>query len=303
LGMLGALALTDYPEMSGLLRDAAAVVANPLLAMALALAVLPWAESLFGHCTDLSLREYQDLNRPLLRRLMMSAPGTYHHSILVGTLAETAAMAVGTNPVLARVIGYYHDIGKVAKPEYYLENVTLGMKSPHDRLTPSMSRLIIESHVREGVALAREEKLPREVIEGIRSHHGTSVMIHPWRRAKRQDPQARQEDYCYPGPRPSTPSAALVLLADQVEAAARALEDPTPSRIKGLVHRVVQENLEIGNLEDSGLTLSHLARVRDAFVPILAAAFRGRIRQDRGSEDGASRETHPRHAPVPRNPR
>ena len=301
--MLGALALADLGPSAGLAREAAAVAANPILAAALALVVLPYAESLFGRCTDISLREYQDLNRPLLRRLMMSAPGTYHHSILVGALAETAALEVGANPLLARVIGYYHDIGKVAKPDYFPENLGIGMKNPHDRLTPSMSRLIFESHIREGLALAHEDKLPREVVQGIREHHGVSVMLQPWRKARRQEAQARMEDYCYPGPRPSRPEAALVLLADQVEAAARTLENPTPSRIKGLISRVVQENLERGNLDECGLSLRDLARVRDSLVPMLAAAFRGRVHGERGSEDGGVFETHPGHAPLPRGSR
>lgn len=301
--MLGALALAEFSPASGLLREAAAVAANPFLAGALALFVLPYVESVFGRCTDISLREYQDLNRPLLRRLMMSAPGTYHHSILVGTLAESAALAIAANPLLARVIGYYHDIGKVAKPEYFQENTGIGMKNPHDRLTPSMSRLILESHIREGLMLAKEDRLPREVVQGIREHHGVSLMLQAWRRARRQDPQARPDDYRYLGPCPSNRESALVLLADQVEAAARALENPTPSRIKGLVFRVVQENLEIGNLDESGLTLSDLAKVRAAFVPMLAAAFRGRVQGDRGTDDGGSRETHPHRTPLPRNPR
>jgi putative nucleotidyltransferase with HDIG domain len=303
LVMMGALALAEFTPLAGLPRESIAVVANPFLAAALALFVLPYAELLFGRSSDISLREFQDLNRPLLRRLMMSAPGTYHHSILVGTLAETAALAVGANPVLARVIGYYHDIGKVAKPEYFAENTSIGMKNPHDRLTPSMSRLILESHIREGLALAREERLPREIVQGIREHHGSSVMLSPFRRARRQDPKAKAEDYRYPGPRPSNRASALVLLADQVETAARSLENPTPSRIKGLVTRVVQDNLEAGNLEESGLTLRDLARVRDAFVPMLAVAFRGRLETDRGVEDGGGHETGPHHAPLPRRPR
>ncbi len=298
-GMLGALALADLRPFAGFLREGAAVVANPFLAAALALFMLPYAESLFGRCTDISLREYQDLNRPLLRRLMLAAPGTYHHSILVGALAETAAQAVHANPLLARLMGYYHDIGKVAKPEYFAENLGIGMKNPHDRLTPSMSRLILESHIREGLALAREDRLPREVADAIREHHGTSLMVQPFRRAKRQDAAARAQDYCYPGPRPSSREAALVLLADQVETAARSLEDPTPSRVKGLVMSVVKENLDGGNLDDSGLTLSDLAAARDSFVPMLAAAFRGRLTAERGAEDAAIRETGPRRAPTP----
>jgi putative nucleotidyltransferase with HDIG domain len=303
LAMLGALALAEVGPTTGLAREAVAVAANPFLAAALALFMLPYAESVFGRCTDITLREYQDLNRPLLRKLMMAAPGTYHHSILVGTLAETAALEVGANPLLARIIGYYHDIGKAAKPDYFPENLGLGMKNPHDRLTPSMSRLIMESHIREGLALAREDRLPREVIQGIREHHGNSVMVQAWRKARRQDPQARLEEYSYPGPRPSTPESALVLLTDQLESAARTLENPTPSRIKGLVSRVLQENQESGNLDECGLSLRDLARVRDVLLPMLAAAFRSRIHGERGGDDAGARETSTPRAPLPRAPR
>ncbi len=303
LGMLVAVALVDSDPLAGLLRDGAVVAANPLLSAALALFLLPHAEAAFGRCSDISLREFQDLNRPLLRRLMMGAPGTYHHSILVGALAESAALVSAANPVLARVIGMYHDIGKIAKPEYFPENIGIGVRNPHDKLAPSMTRLILESHIRDGVALAREERLPRPVIEGIREHHGISVMGAAWRKARKQDAAARQEEYRYPGPRPTRRESALVLLANEVEQAARGLENPTPSRIKGLVHRVVQDNLESWNLDDSGLSLSDIARVRDSFVPILAAAFRGRVQSDRGSDDANFREKPSRRGSDPRGRR
>ena len=303
VGMLAAVVLVDSDPLAGLLRDGAVVAANPLLSAALALFLLPHAEAAFGRCSDISLREFQDLNRPLLRRLMMGAPGTYHHSILVGALAESAALVSAANPVLARVIGMYHDIGKIAKPEYFPENIGIGVRNPHDKLAPSMTRLILESHIRDGVALAREERLPRPVIEGIREHHGISVMDAAWRKARKQDPAARQEEYRYPGPRPTRRESALVLLANEVEQAARGLENPTPSRIKGLVHRVVQDNLESWNLDDSGLSLSDIARVRDSFVPILAAAFRGRVQSDRGNDDANLRENPSRRGTDPRGRR
>lgn len=303
IGMLMAVALVDSDPLAGLVRDGAVVAANPLLSAALALFLLPHAEAAFGRCSDISLREFQDLNRPLLRRLMMGAPGTYHHSILVGALAESAAVVSAANPVLARVIGYYHDIGKIAKPEYFPENIGIGVRNPHDKLAPSMTRLILESHIRDGVALGREERLPRPVMEGIREHHGISVMDAAWRKARKQDPSARQEEYRYPGPRPTSRESALVLLANEVEQAARSLENPTPSRIKGLVYRVVQDNLDNWNLDDSGLTLSDISRVRDSFVPILAAAFRGRVQTDRGNDDANLRENPPRRGTDPRGRR
>ncbi|MFB3906852.1 MAG: HD family phosphohydrolase [Candidatus Eisenbacteria bacterium] len=273
--MLAGLALAQGTMLPELLRDALAAVANPVLTAGLAIFFVPLAEHGFRKCSDITLLELSDLNRPLLRRLMVEAPGTYHHSLMVGTLAETAARVVGGNPLLARVIGYYHDIGKVAKPDYFIENIR-GRKNPHDRLSPSMSRLILESHVREGVGLAVRERLPHIVQDGIRQHHGGSVMAFFWHKARRQDPNAREEDYRYPGPRPQFREAALVMLADQVDAASRALDDPTASRIKGVVLKVLETRLAEGDLDDCDLTLSDLAKIRDAFVPMLAAFFHAR---------------------------
>ncbi len=283
------LALAQGQPIHELLRDAIASVANPVLAAGLAIFVIPLAEHGFRKCSDITLLELSDLNRPLLRRLMVEAPGTYHHCLMVGTLAETAARVCGGNPLLARVLGYYHDIGKVAKPDYFIENIGAGRKNPHDKLSPPMSRLILESHVREGVSLAIRERLPHVVVEGIRQHHGTSIMAFFWHKARRQDPQARQEDFRYPGPRPQFREAALVMLADQIDAAARALEDPTPSRIKGVVLKVLETRLSEGDLDDSELTLSDLARIRDAFVPILAAFFHARTAYQAPEDDAKPR--------------
>ncbi|MBM3286801.1 MAG: HDIG domain-containing protein [Candidatus Eisenbacteria bacterium] len=279
------LALAQGQPLHELLRDAIAAATNPILAAGLAVFVIPLAEHLFRKCSDITLLELSDLNRPLLRRLMVEAPGTYHHSLMVGTLAETAARVCGGNPLLSRVIGYYHDIGKVTKPDYFMENIAAGRKNPHDRLSPSMSRLILESHVREGASLALRERLPQVVVEGIRRHHGTSLMVFFWHKARRQDAQAREEEYRYPGPRPNSREAALVLLADQIDAASRALEDPTPSRIKGVVLKVLETRLAEGDLDDSELTLSDLARIRDAFVPILSAFFHTRTAYQALEED------------------
>ncbi|MBD3161492.1 MAG: HDIG domain-containing protein [Candidatus Eisenbacteria bacterium] len=287
-----ALALVHGQPMPELFRDALSAAINPMVAAGLAMFVMPLAEHGFRKCSDITLLEASDLNRPLLRRLMVEAPGTYHHCLMVGTLAEAGARVCGGNPLLARVIGYYHDIGKVTKPDYYIENIGMGRKNPHDRLSPSMSRLILESHVREGVGLARAERLPHVVVEGIRQHHGGSLMAFFWNKAKRIDPQAKEEDFRYPGPVPLFREAALVMLADQSDAASRALEEPTPSRIKGIVKQVIETRLSDGNLDESGLTLRDLSRVRDAFVPILAAYFHSRAAYVAPEGDGK------RNAPV-----
>ncbi len=295
---LVALALIHAQSFPDLLRDGIAGVANPVLTAGLAIFLVPMAEHAFRKCSDITLLELSDLNRPLLRRLMVEAPGTYHHSLMVGTLAETAARACGGNPLLARVIGYYHDIGKVGKPGYFIENIPPGRRNPHDRLSPSMSRLILESHVREGVALAIRERVPDIVVQGIREHHGHSLMIFFWHKARRQDAAAQEQEFRYPGPRPQTRESALVMLADQVDAAARALDDPSPSRVKGAVVKVLETRVSEGDLEDSNLTLSDLAHIRDAFVPVLSAFFHARS-AFQAPEEEPKRDASPRDREPP----
>lgn len=277
LAARGSLSLIHAAPFAETLSDVLYLVANPFIATGIALFAVPLSESLFGKCTNLTLLELLDLNRPLLRRLMLEAPGTYHHSLMVGTLAEAGASAIDANPLLARVIGYHHDIGKTKKPEYFIENLMVGSKNPHDRLAPAMSRLILESHVRDGVLLARESKLPRVVQDGIAQHHGTGLMTYFYDKALRKDATVAETDYRYPGPKPRTREAAIVLLADQIDAAARSLEEPTSSRLRGLVTRLIETRAAEGELDESSLTLRDLADLREAFIPILTALFHGRI--------------------------
>lgn len=274
LGIMGMVSAMAFEEM---LSDALYLVANPFIATGFALFAVPLSETVFGRCTNLTLLELLDLNRPLLRRLMLEAPGTYHHSLMVGTLAEAGASAIGANPLMARVQGYYHDIGKIRKPEYFIENLMAGRKNPHDKLAPTMSRLILESHVRDGLALAREQKLPKAVRDAIAQHHGTSLMTYFYHRAKQKDPQTSGTDYRYPGPRPRSRELAIVLLADQIDAASRSLEDPTPSRLRGLIKLLMAKRAQEGELDDSHVTLKDLAALGEAFIPILTALFHGRV--------------------------
>jgi putative nucleotidyltransferase with HDIG domain len=274
---LGALGMVTAMAFEEILADGLYLVFNPFIAAGLALFAVPLSESVFGRCTNLTLLELLDLNRPALRRLMLEAPGTYHHSLMVGTLAEAGASAIGANPLMARVQGYYHDIGKIRKPEYFIENQMAGRKNPHDKLAPAMSRLILESHVRDGMALAREFKLPRVVRDGIAQHHGTSLMTYFYHRARQKDPHTPATEYCYPGPRPRSRELAVVLLADQVDAASRSLEEPTSSRLRGLIKQLCEKRALEGELDESRLTLKDLADVREAFLPILTALFHGRV--------------------------
>jgi cyclic-di-AMP phosphodiesterase PgpH len=262
--------LTPFPT---LLSDAMWGALNAFLAISVAFLLLPIVEHWFGLTSDITLLELSDLNRTLLKRLQLEAPGTYHHCMIVGSLAEAAAEAIGANSLLARVSAYYHDIGKLAKPEYYAENEPASSRSRHDRLTPSMSTLVVKSHITEGLEMARRERLPRAVQSAIPEHHGTMVMAFFFHKALEQDPMARREDFSYPGPKPRSKETAILMLADGVEGASRALAEPTPSRIRGLVTRIIDERVQEGQLDECGLTLSELARIREAFIPVLTAIF------------------------------
>ncbi|MBK7369277.1 MAG: HDIG domain-containing protein [Candidatus Eisenbacteria bacterium] len=260
-----------------LLRDTMWGALNAFLSTMLAFMFLPLVESLFRLTSDITLLELSDLNRPLLRRMQLEAPGTYHHSMVVGSLAEAAAEAINANSLLARVAAYYHDIGKLAKPEYYAENEPAASRSRHEKLTPSMSALVVKSHITEGLELARKQRLPRAVLDAIPEHHGTMVMAFFYHKALETDPGARREDYSYPGPRPRSKETAILMLADGVEGASRALAEPTPSRIRGLVQRIIDERVRDGQLDDCGLTLQELARIRESFIPVLTAIFHVRV--------------------------
>jgi putative nucleotidyltransferase with HDIG domain len=211
---------------------------------------------------------------------MIRAPGTYHHSILVGTMVEAAAEAIHANPLLARVAAYYHDIGKSSKPLYFIENMS-GGENRHDKLSPSMSALILISHVKEGVELAREKRLGLPIIDIIRQHHGTALISYFFQKAKTvDDPEARnvdERDFRYPGPKPQTREAGLVMLADCVEAASKTLIDPTPARVQGMVQKIINNIFIDGQLDECELTLKNLHDIAKSFNRILAGIYHHRI--------------------------
>ncbi len=250
---------------------------NGFISTILTIGLLPIFESLFDVTTDITLLELSDLNHPLLKRLSLEAPGTYHHSIIVGNLAEAGAKAIGANTLLARVGAYYHDIGKVEKPEYFVEN-QMGAKSKHEKLTPSMSALILESHVKEGVEMAKKANLPQAVVDFISQHHGTTLMSYFYNKALEQGAEEELKDeYRYPGPKPRSKESAIVMLADAVEAASRVLEDPKPSRIKSLIKKIIDSKLSSGELSDSNLTFKELSAIQKAFLPVLISVFHPRV--------------------------
>jgi putative nucleotidyltransferase with HDIG domain len=273
---MAAIIAWDVAQSAGLRMLATDVLWGALgafLSISLAFLLLPVVEHLFGLTSDITLLELSDLNRPLLKRLQLEAPGTYHHSMVVGSLAEAAAEAVGGNSLLARVQAYYHDIGKLGKPEYYAENEPAFSRSRHEKLAPSMSTLVVKSHITEGLELARKERLPKAVQAAIPEHHGTMVMAFFYHKALELDPTARREDFSYPGPKPRSRETAILMLADGVEGSSRALQEPTPSRIRGLVTRLIDERVSQSQLDDSPLTMQDLARIREAFIPVLTAIF------------------------------
>ena len=249
----------------------------------IATGLLPLAEMSFGYTTDIKLLELSNLDQPLLRELMVQAPGTYHHSVIVSNMVEAAAPAVNANPLLAKVAAYYHDIGKVRKPLYFIEN-QVNRENKHEKLAPSMSSLVLISHVKDGVDMAGKEKLGQEIIDIIRQHHGTSLISFFYEKAKEQEEKkgekshrVKEEDFRYPGPKPQTKEAGLVMLADVVEAASKTLVDPTVSRIQGMVQKIINKVFSDGQLDECELTLKDLNEIAKSFNKTLSGIFHHRI--------------------------
>ena len=256
---------------------------NGVISAVIVMSILPVFENIFKITTDISLLELADLNHPLLKEMVMKAPGTYHHSLVVGNLAEAACEAIGANPLLARVSSYFHDIGKIEKASYFSENQS-GGDSAHDKLSPTMSSLIITNHVKNGVELAQKHKLNKKIIDIIRQHHGTGLVFYFFKRAleKVTDEDVGEQSFRYPGPKPQTKEAACVLLADSVEAGSRALDDPAPSRIRGLVKKIINNKFIDGQLDECDLTLKDLEKMAEVFTHILTGIFHTRVEYPEG---------------------
>jgi hypothetical protein len=295
------------------LRDG--LLINALLCPIFTYGLMVIFEYLFDITTDATLLELSALNRPLLRELALQAPGTYHHSIVVGTLSEAAAEAIGANSLLARVGAYYHDIGKMEKPEYFVENQK-GGKNPHEKLTPSMSYLVIINHVKRGLEIAKENGIPKEIRDFIPQHHGTNLISYFYKKAleKNGDNDVQETDFRYPGPKPQTKETGIVMLADAIEASARSLRDPSPSRIRNMVNSIIEERFKKGELDECPLTLRDLNLIQESFVRTLTGIFHGRVQyqkdqetaiQPAPGEEAPRRKTRPagaRRYPVAKNP-
>lgn len=272
--MINALSISDG------LDSVALVFIGAGLSVALVSALIPLIEHFFPVVSDIKLIETSTTDHPVLKRLLMDAPGTYHHSMMVGYLAEEAAAAIGANPLLARAGAMFHDIGKVGKPRYFIENQRAG-ENPHDKLAPSMSALVITNHVKEGIEIARRHKLLPQIEAMIPEHHGTTLLRYFYNKARLLESGAksalREGDYRYPGPIPSSRESAVVALADSIEAAARALKDPTPLKLRRLVADIINDNFIQNQLDNSRLTFSDLAKIAASFTRTLTSIHHHRI--------------------------
>ncbi len=282
LTALGAHSLSGQPFGVALLSYAASLAGCALVAGLLMAAFLPFLERLFDIQTDIRLLELGDVAHPLLQELVRRAPGTYNHSINVASIAEAAADAIGANGLLVRVGAYFHDIGKMLKPGYFIENQGQD-PSRHESLLPAMSTLVIIAHVKDGADLARKHHLPKSLIDFTEQHHGTTLVEYFYRQAALQsenDPNQQEVDetnYRYPGPKPQTREVGVLMMADAVESASRTLVDPGPARIENLVHDIGMKKLLDGQFDECGLTLQEIQTIEDSLVKSLTAVYHGRV--------------------------
>ncbi|MCD6539212.1 MAG: HDIG domain-containing protein [Candidatus Omnitrophica bacterium] len=291
LMIISVSSLFKYPELVESFKSS---LINGIVSSVIVLGILPIFEYLLGVVTNISLLELSDFNHPLLRRLILEAPGTYQHSLIVANLAESAAEAIGANSILTRVGAYYHDIGKIFKAEYFSENQMLAQyRDKHKNLSPAMSKLIIMKHVKEGVELAKKYHLNKKIIDFIAQHHGTTLVYYFFKRAQQTPLQtvSSEESYRYPGPKPKSKEVALVHLADTVEATSRTLEDPNPSQIKEMVRTAILDKFLDGQLDETDLTLKDLEKIGEVFTRILNAMFHTRINYSKSSDEDSSKKS------------
>lgn len=273
---VGTLTTNNFMEI---LADSTFAAAGAILSGILTIGVLPFFESTFDIVTNAKLLELSNPNNPLLKKLLMEAPGTYHHSILVANLAELAAEQVGGNPLLARIGAYYHDVGKTKRPYFFREN-QFGKKNPHDRLKPEISSKIIISHVKEGSELAKEYNLPKTIHDFIVTHHGETLVKYFYLTVKNnsENPdEVKEEDFKYPGPKPMSKEQGIVMLADSTEAAVRSINEPTEEKIEKMVNNIIDDKLATGQLDNCDLTLRDISKIKKCFLKALNGIHHERI--------------------------
>ncbi|MEI6656071.1 MAG: HDIG domain-containing metalloprotein [Verrucomicrobiota bacterium] len=304
----------DHLEIFGLGTSAA--LGTELFAALFVSGLLPIFESLFQLTTDTSWLELSDLNHKLLRQMQLEAPGTFHHSLVVASLAEAAAEKVGANALMCRVCSYFHDVGKLKKPAYFIENLHDGAENPHVGLTPTMSALVIIAHVKDGVDIAMIHKLNPRIINVIQEHHGDSLVYYFYRRAQEQKkteldkverglenpedlPHIDEKNFRYPGQRPSTRESGIIALADMVESASRSLRKPTLAKIRAMIEELVRSKVNDGQLDECSLTLKELAIVKDSFAATLRSMLHARIDYPKDEERPPSTNKRSDYARVP----
>ena len=289
VGLINIILSLSIEMIYGTFNTTEAIVASAagfiggMLVGVISTGIIPLIEMSFGFTTDIKLLELANLDQPLLRELMVQAPGTYHHSVIVSNMVEATAKSIHANPLLAKVSAYYHDIGKMRKPLYFIENQRVG-ENRHEKLAPSMSSLVLISHVKDGVELAKKYKLGKEIIDIIQQHHGTSLISYFYQKAKEQiakkggkATEIKEENFRYPGQKPQTKEAGLVMLADMVEAASRSLVDPNPARIQGIVQKIINKVFSDGQLDECELTLKDLHEIAKSFNKTLSGIFHQRV--------------------------
>jgi putative nucleotidyltransferase with HDIG domain len=304
------------PNWSAIRWETLIALMSGITTALLAICFLPLFERFFSITTEMSWVEMGDFNHPLLKRMMLEAPGTYQHSLVVATLAETACETIGANATMARVCSYFHDIGKLIKPDYFTENMRHG-RNPHDELAPTMSALIIIAHVKEGVDLALKYNLCQEIIDVIQQHHGTSLVFYFYKRALQQQedaraggkimnireediPEVREESFRYSGPRPQTREAAVISLADCIESAARSLEKVTPQKIDQLIRDMIDKRLIDGQLKECDLTMRELETVCESFRNTLQSMMHSRIAYPDDKEKTTKSGLYHPQTPLPK---
>ena len=286
---VGVALLNGNPLVPELWLDALWFGSGALLAGVLMTALLPWLERWFDLETDISLLELSDANHPLLKELVQRAPGTFNHSINVASIAESAAKSIGANGLLCRVGAYFHDIGKMRKPEYFIENQS-GIANKHDDLLPSMSTLVIISHVKDGAELARSHRLPTRIVDLIEQHHGTTLVEYFFNQARKLQDDSdgndiEKSDFRYPGPKPQTREAAVMMIADAVESASRTLREPAPARLETLVSDILKKKLDDGQFDECPITMQELNLVQESLVKSLNAIYHARIQYEEADRE------------------
>jgi cyclic-di-AMP phosphodiesterase PgpH len=275
LGFLILLSGTSYSNSEYVYYLVFALVSG-ISSSILTIGFLPFFEAGFGILSSMRLVELSSPTQPLLKKLLTDAPGTYHHSVMVANLAESACESIGANGLLARVGCYYHDVGKSKRPHFFIEN-QLNMENPHDRVSPETSRDVIISHASDGADMLRKHKLPKEIVDIAEQHHGTTLLKFFYYKAKEQGKDVKEEDYRYPGPKPQTREAAIISIADSVEAAVRSKKSPTQGEIQQLVHSIVQDRLQDGQFNECDISLKQLETVKKSLCETLNGIFHPRI--------------------------